>query len=75
MLFFISNAIETQLLSTGAFEISLNGKFDIDTLKRYRTYNDYNEFFTIHILICQPDVLCHCPKMTKAPSHIPIEAP
>ncbi len=27
MLFFISNAIETQLISTGAFEIYLNGKW------------------------------------------------
>ena len=26
MLFFVSNAIEGQLISTGAFEISFNGK-------------------------------------------------
>lgn len=26
MIFFISNAIETQLITTGAFEIYLNGK-------------------------------------------------
>ena len=34
MLFFISNAIEGQMISTGAFEISYNGEFCFFSLKK-----------------------------------------
>ena len=42
MLFFISNAIEGQLISTGAFEILYNGK------KLYRYLNSETKPFFIH---------------------------
>jgi len=31
MIFFISNAIEGQLISTGAFEVSFNGELQVTT--------------------------------------------
>lgn len=47
MVFFLSNMIENQLMSTGAFEITLNGEFDsqqkfINWTQSFRFKFDFN---------------------------------
>lgn len=42
MVFFLSNMIENQLMSTGAFEITLNGELiQTGVLKRSNIMNEY----------------------------------
>lgn len=43
MVFFLSNMIETQCLSTGAFEITLNGKFTLCKIIN-------KDLFNLHVL-------------------------
>jgi len=52
MIFFISNAIEGQLISTGAFEVSFNGK-DILTIQSFSVNNLFfvHEYILIHCLL------------------------
>jgi hypothetical protein len=45
MIFFLCNAVEGQLLSTGAFEISLNGKRVTAAAANYHHHHHHHYYY------------------------------